>query len=86
MNFKHKHFYKAVAIAALMGIVATAFLSAQPINEEQSLPTAVAIGEEAPSQAEGILYMREEEKLARDVYLAMYDAWGIRAFANIARA
>ncbi|MDX9934235.1 MAG: DUF2202 domain-containing protein, partial [Sphaerochaetaceae bacterium] len=31
---------------------------------------------------EGIIYMREEEKLARDVYLAMYERWGIRIFAN----
>ena len=86
MNFKNKHFYKALSIAAVMGIVAITFLSAQPINEEQNLPIAVAPAEEAPSQAEGIIYMREEEKLARDVYLAMYDAWGIRTFANIARA
>jgi hypothetical protein len=31
----------------------------------------------------GILYMREEEKLARDVYLALYDKWGISIFGNI---
>ena len=30
--------------------------------------------------------MREEEKLARDVYLAMYEKWGIKTFANIARS
>ena len=27
--------------------------------------------------------MREEEKLARDVYLALYDKWGISIFRNI---
>ena len=32
----------------------------------------------------GIVFMREEEKLARDVYLEMYDIWGRRIFANIA--
>jgi hypothetical protein len=30
-----------------------------------------------------ITYMREEEKLARDVYLVMYDLWGANIFANI---
>ena len=28
--------------------------------------------------------MREEEKLARYVYLAMFDLWGLPAFENIA--
>ena len=32
----------------------------------------------------GIVFMREEEKLARDVYREMYDIWGMRIFANIA--
>ena len=31
-----------------------------------------------------LTYMREEEKLARDVYLALYDKWNMRIFSNIA--
>lgn len=34
----------------------------------------------------GILLMREEEKLARDVYFELYDIWGLRTFYNIAKA
>lgn len=34
----------------------------------------------------GLLHMREEEKLARDVYLYFYDKYGMRIFSNIARA
>jgi hypothetical protein len=30
--------------------------------------------------------MREEEKLARDVYIALYDSWGTRIFGRIANA
>lgn len=30
-----------------------------------------------------LLHMREEEKLARDVYVAMDDLWGLRVFRNI---
>lgn len=33
-----------------------------------------------------ISWMREEEKLARDVYLVMSDLWGVNVFSNIARA
>lgn len=33
-----------------------------------------------------LVFMREEEKLARDVYRAMDDRWGLRVFRNIAGA
>lgn len=33
-----------------------------------------------------LLYMREEEKLARDVYLGMYAEWDLRIFRNISKA
>jgi hypothetical protein len=35
------------------------------------------------AEIEGLLYMREEEKLARDVYLTLYEKWGMRIFQNI---
>ncbi len=34
----------------------------------------------------GIAFMREEEKLARDVYLQLADAWELKVFSNIARS
>ncbi|NPA05973.1 MAG: DUF2202 domain-containing protein [Chloroflexi bacterium] len=37
-------------------------------------------------EREGLLYMREEEKLARDVYLTLYEIWGHQTFANIAKS
>jgi hypothetical protein len=37
-------------------------------------------------EIEGILYMREEEKLARDVYLTLYDQWSLPIFQNIANS
>jgi len=81
-----KKFHKFISIVAVTGTVALGFLAAQPANEVQNLPTTVSTGVEASSDSEGILYMREEEKLARDVYLALYDVWGIRTFSNIAKA
>ncbi len=43
-------------------------------------------GSEILSQEEvdGLLFMREEEKLARDVYNLLFDEWGLQIFANIA--
>jgi len=38
------------------------------------------------AEIEGLLFMREEEKLARDVYLALYDIWGQPIFQNIANS
>lgn len=32
----------------------------------------------------GLLFMREEEKLAHDVYVALFNVWGAQVFANIA--
>jgi hypothetical protein len=33
-----------------------------------------------------LLYMREEEKLARDTYLTLYEKWGLNVFSNIANS
>ena len=38
------------------------------------------------SEKEGLLYMAEEEKLAGDVYLALYEKWNLRVFDNIEKA
>ena len=37
-------------------------------------------------EKEGIVYMREEEKLARDVYLQLYEKWGVNNFNNIGKS
>jgi hypothetical protein len=34
----------------------------------------------------GLLFMREEEKLARDTYLTLYDKWSVNTFQNISRS
>lgn len=40
----------------------------------------------SPDEIAGLLYMREEEKLAHDVYVALFNAWGAQVFANIAES
>jgi hypothetical protein len=36
------------------------------------------------AEKEDLIFLREEEKLARDVYLTLYGKWGTPVFANIA--
>ena len=50
---------------------------------ESQIPN-YAIGEISQAEADGLAFMREEEKLARDVYLTLYETWGLRPFTNIA--
>jgi hypothetical protein len=39
-----------------------------------------------PSEKDWLAYIREEEKLARDVYLFLYDKWQLPIFANISKS
>lgn len=41
-------------------------------------------GELSGAEIAALQYMREEEKLARDIYQALYDEWGVPVFSNIA--
>lgn len=44
---------------------------------------AMSLGELNQEETDGLLLMREEEKLARDVYLALYEIHGLTIFNNI---
>ena len=46
--------------------------------------TAPTGGTLTAQEESDLLFMREEEKLARDVYLTLYDTWGLPLFQNIA--
>ena len=37
-------------------------------------------------EAEGLLFMREEEKLAQDVYLTLFEEWSVTTFRNISNS
>jgi hypothetical protein len=38
------------------------------------------------TEAAGLAYMREEEKLAHDVYVTLQSKWGVRIFGNISQS
>jgi hypothetical protein len=46
----------------------------------------VVTGELTQDEVNSLLFMREEEKLAHDVYLELYEEWGLRIFQNIANS
>ena len=46
----------------------------------------VAAQDLANVEKEALLFMLEEEKLARDTYEFLYDHWGLQQFANIKRS
>jgi len=47
---------------------------------------ALPIGEISDAELAGLLLMREEEKLAHDVYTALFDIHGLKIFDNIANS
>jgi len=61
-------------------------------GDTQRVPYGIYYIESLPKQKlsqeeiKELLYMREEEKLARDVYLTLYEKWKLPIFRNIARS
>lgn len=53
-----------------------------------ALPAVAAGANGTPSAAakKTLVDLRVEEKVAHDVYVALYEKWGLRPFANIARS
>ena len=57
--------------------------------DSAALATAIApmgTGELSAEEADGLLLMREEEKLAHDVYIYLFDKWGLNIFKNISNS
>jgi len=52
----------------------------------QTLIASLPKQELSTTEAAGLTYLREEEKLARDVYTRLYAKWGSRIFGNIAQS
>ena len=53
---------------------------------DQAYLTTASSGDLSAEEAEALLYMREEEKLAHDVYITLYEQWGLQTFQNIANS
>ena len=67
----------------LIAVLGMTFGAVTPASAEEM---TVAVSVISSSEEEGLLFMFEEEKLAHDVYMAMYAQWGLPIFQNIANS
>jgi hypothetical protein len=82
----------ALAAVAVMAVGATACgdTPAEPSAVSTSVPTSTAMADLSAGvsvlsddEVAGLLWMREEEQLAHDVYVVLGELWGLRIFDNI---
>jgi len=52
----------------------------------RTLLDTTPVGELTSAEEAGLIQMREEEKLAHDVYVTMYEKWGQNIFNNISKS
>lgn len=71
---------KIFGAASLLALAAT--MSATAMAQGGPRP-GVAVVAATPEEAGVLAYMREEEKLARDVYRLLYEKWGLTVFDRI---
>jgi hypothetical protein len=72
------------AIAAVTTTTTAGNGQARVADRSQNTIDPATVAEPTAEEIAGLVYMREEEKLARDVYLALYEVWGQPVFQNIA--
>jgi hypothetical protein len=75
-----------VALAACGGgdeAAVSVTASAEELDTASAPVVAVDLSAE---EIAGLLFMREEEKLAHDVYVGLFDLWGAKVFSQIAQS
>ena len=94
MNIRKKWFFAALLAPALaIGIqgcssdddtsLPVVDGSSTAVTDMKAALDALPLGELTTAETDGILYMREEEKLARDAYQYLDSIWDQRVFSNI---
>ena len=81
-----------VAVASVLAM--TAALAVAPASayrgdngiEPGTAASGVVVGQISEHEAKDLAFMREEEKLAHDVYVQLYEMWGQPTFNNIAKS
>ena len=67
-----------------LSVITTSLLAGQGTNSSSSTVSTTKSVDEAEIQ--DLQFMREEEKLARDVYIFAYSQWGTKVFDNISES
>ena len=79
-----------LSLVALFAIGGSVLFFTQPSAAQ--VETGVISAEQLPtdelndSEIAALFFMREEEKLAHDVYVTLYDVWGQQIFLNISKS
>lgn len=71
------------ALLTMLMLLNVMVLSAEARRERTARQSTAPL---SADEAADLTFMREEEKLARDVYREMYEAWKMPIFANIAKS
>jgi len=77
---------QVLALASVMAMGQVAIAGNGPgkgRGAQQNVPVSVTLSNE---EAAMLTFMREEEKLARDVYRVLFDQWNKRVFRNISNS
>jgi hypothetical protein len=86
---KMKKYIALLALAVILagGAFSAVSASAAPGKRPQGEAlAALPAGELSEIDLQGLLLMREEEKLAMDLYRALGEKWGLRTFSSIAES
>lgn len=79
-----KTLLKTAAIL-LMLLSTTVFISCDKNDDDNDIPDSNT-PTLSQADADGLIFMREEEKLARDSYIRMFELWSEQVFTNISES
>jgi len=68
------------------GAGAAAYGNVSPCGSLATIISDLPYEDLSEAEVDMLVKMRQEEKLARDVYLTLYEKWGLRVFSNIAQS
>lgn len=80
-----KFIYIIVAFVSAIALCNSAIARGGKYHSNQTTGPEYVIGLSV-AEAKDLVYMREEEKLAHDVYITFYEQWGLRIFYNISES
>jgi len=82
---EHTMFTKKLSRREMLAMTgALSVSSLLPAGDVMAARRSVSTTTLTTDEKNDLTFMREEEKLARDVYLTLFDVWGTPVFANIA--
>lgn len=82
--FKTTFIAGALAVATIFTSALPTYAADAPLTTPTAAATVAVVSPLSPAEAASLSFMREEEKLAHDVYVTLYDQWGVQVFTNIA--